>query len=48
MRMEAEEEIILLRQEIVNLRKALSESQREANDVKKVLDKEVRRHFGLN
>ena len=46
--MEAEEEIILLRQEIVNLRKALSESQREANDVKKVLDKEVRKYFGFN
>lgn len=41
MRMEAEEQIILLRQQIVALRKALSDAQREANDVKKQLDKEV-------
>ena len=39
--MEAEEQIILLRQQIVALRKALADAQREANDVKKQLDKEV-------
>jgi len=39
--MEAEEQIILLRQQIVSLRKALSDAQRESNDVKKLLDKEV-------
>ena len=41
MRMDAEEQIILLRQEIVALRKALADSQKYANDVKKELDKEV-------
>ena len=41
MKMEAEEQIILLRQQIVALRKALADQQKEANDVKKQLDKEV-------
>ena len=41
MRMEAEEQVILLRQQIVALKKALADAQKEANDVKKVLDKEV-------
>lgn len=39
---EAEEHIILLRQQIVALRKALSDAQREANEVKKQLDKELK------
>ena len=41
MKMEAEEQVILLRQQIVALRKALADAQKEANDVRKLLDKEV-------
>lgn len=41
MKMEAEEQVILLRQQIVALKKALADAQKESNDVKKLLDKEV-------
>ena len=40
--MEAEEQVILLRQQIVTLKKAHADAQKKANDVKKALDKEVR------
>ena len=38
---EAEEKVILLRQQIMALKKALADAQKEANDVQKALDKEV-------
>ena len=37
--------VILLRQQIVTLRKALADAQKEANDVRKLLDKEVRTSY---
>lgn len=43
----AEQEIILLRQQILALRKALSESEKEAGDMRKKLDKEVRKIIKL-
>ena len=48
MKMEAEEQVILLRQQIVALKKALADAQKEANDVKKLLDKEVSKPFILD
>ena len=37
----AEQEIVLLRQQVLALRKALSESEKEAGEMRKKLDKEV-------
>ena len=41
-KMTAEEEVILLRQQLMALRKALATSDRERESVQKQLDKEVR------
>lgn len=40
-KMTAEEEVILLRQQVVALRKALAESEHERESTSKLLEKEV-------
>lgn len=45
MKMIAEEEVILLRQQQVAIRKALTSAEKELNEVKKMLEKEVNSHL---
>ena len=44
-KMMADEEVILLRQQLVALRKAMASSEKERETIQKQLDKEVRRFF---
>ena len=45
-KMLAEEEVILLRQQLVALRKALAQSEQLCKETKKTLEKEVRSQLG--
>ena len=42
MKMLAEEEVVLLRQQLVAIRKALTATDKDCNEVRKVLTKEVK------